>query len=475
MMKIPQRFQALPGAQKWISQVREHAVSSLSQDRLEMVWVSEKKGCFEVSGRESFPLTAFAVDEALKAFRQKISNRLRGKWIHTVLRQSGFVKTFPLSGKPGLSETRESLLMRRVREEMPHLADEIIYHAEVQAEENGNPSEGLLFGISKAALEDSFLKFSKLGVIPDAAVLSTEVMRWYYQQKMGPNKSSGNLVLVHDTPEQTEMLCLESGAVSQSRWFKKDFTEPVQTETMIQSARLALLQQSGTGFERTVVFGNPPIVGNAVISAHPEESGATALEAAAGLPDLAIAAVHAVQSGGVFDFTPVHWEKRRSDKRTDLLRDLCLTSLLMFFASALIVSLVNIVSMSVETAWIGARRSSISEPVKSLKKLQEKAAAAEVFYEKKTAPVFLLQSLRASIPSGLLLKTLDFDSARQNQFHLQGSAVSEPLITEFVEGLQQQGVFTGLRLERVESSQDESGGRVFEFALKGNLQERGKV
>jgi len=435
---------------------RMRAVSFFSAGRLDVTVF----GAGDAPSRESIPVPESPSQEDLQKAREKIAGfrQEQGTWIHVIPRQAAFVKTFSLEAREG--ESKEAAVLRRVREEMPHLADEILYHVALQ--ENGTPGqEALLFGIAKATLEEQLRRLESLGVVPDSVMLSTELLLWLYQNDPSRREEDKNVLLVHDAARQIEVLYVDRGALVQSRWFGKEADEPAAAAAVLQTAQEAFQREWRRVPEKTLVLGNESRGGYGGIPC--EGFGGEGPDEAA----LGSAALKAFASGAVFDFTPASWEDRRRRSRTGREKTRFAALLALFAASWLVLSASRAAGLALETAWLGVRQAPVSASVRELKNLRSQALKAARYSRKKTSPLLILAGLRAAAPQGLILQSLAYDEAKA-VFSLKGEAVAENLIQDFLAGLQKQPGFEKMTLERLESSSDDRG-RIFTFEIEGHL------
>lgn len=382
-----------------------------------------------------------------------------GSWVHVVLRQSGFVKTFPVPETPDADF--DSVVLRRVREEMPHLADDMIYHVRTQTPA-GRGREGLLFGIAKATLEEQLSRLEANGIIPDAVVLSTEVLfrQWAvdYKDPAGTEPA----LLVHGARDQLELLYVAGDAVLQSRWVKKDAAGSDAAGSAVRTANEAFSREWRMTPKKIFQFDEYPESGSLA------GIGAELSRPAASLREAALAAVRA---GAVFDFTPEAREEKRTRRRALFEKARLCASLLVCAAACFVLSAAQLAGVAAETVSVHLRRAPADLAVRDLKALRSRALETRSLYEKKAAPLALLAGLRSAVPDGLLASNLEYDEAR-NAFDLKGEAVSETSIQEYLTALQKEETFERITLERVEADTDERGGRAYQFEIRGFLRGR---
>jgi len=148
-----------------------YGVTFVAGDQLEIVFLEALKDHVSVVGEEVVQITSDASQEEVKArLHQKIGSYLSRSpvWLHLIDRNSGFVKLFAVDKAAGKSE--EAVLRERVREEMPHLADDIIYHVKMQRAE-GSAGRGLMYGIAKSVLHE------QLATLPRTQLTKHHLMR----------------------------------------------------------------------------------------------------------------------------------------------------------------------------------------------------------------------------------------------------------------------------------------------------------
>lgn len=399
------------------------------------------------------------------AARPRIAGQYHGPWIHIVMRQGGFVKTFAV---PEVTEEQlNAALLRRVSEEMPHLANDILYHIAIQNAGMSPRPEALLYGISKAALEDQLSKLECLGIVPDSVMLSTEVLFDYYQRTQAP---ADNAMLIHEAGRQLELIYVSQGRLIQSRWFKKDAYEQEGLETLLKTANDSLQREGRSLPSKAVVMGGD-FKGTASLGAIPHEFLKSENESAENNHILWSAAQRAYENRSVFDFTPSAWELRRQKNKLAGERSSLFTWVVIFSAALFFLSLCGLLAAGLEGAFLAVKHAPIAASVKELKTLQTKALSAKTYQQRKLYPVLLLEKLRGAVPAGVLLEKLDYDQGT-SLFVMRGESTAEPSIHDFLGELQKQVLFSDLTLERVEARQEE-GGRIYEFEIKGFLGRRG--
>ncbi len=446
-----------------------NALSYFQADRLEVIFLKTSAGGgLEAQDKLWIPFSESLSEKDAAAMQRQIAEKFsgHGNWIHIVMRQGGFVKTFAVPDLP--EEKLNPALVQRVSDEMPHLAHDILYHIAIQNGEAVEKREALLFGISKAALEDQLAKLSQLGVIPDSVMLSTEVLYNYYQNSPA-GSSAANAMLVHEAGRQLELIFINQGRLVQSRWFKKEAYEQDGFETLVRAAGDSL-QREGRAIPAKAVLMGGDLKTAFFNGVMPYEFLDPAGEAQTD-PLLWKAALKAYKNSSVFDFTPAAWESRRRKLKAGREGSSLLTWLAVFAAAFFFFALTKVVASGLQNIQLAAQHAPVASAVKDLKALQSQALSANAYQQRKIFPLLLLEKLRAAVPLGVLLEKLEYDQ-KAAAFSMRGESTAEPLIHEFLEGLQKQPLFSGLKLERVEAHQDESG-RIYEFEMKGFLGKRG--
>ncbi len=445
-------------------------ISYFRENRLEVAFLERTGDQYQLLGREQISLSQPASQQTMSDVHNRLSKyRVRSPvWIHVVLRHAAFVKLFSLSGVS--SDELDAAVAKRIRGEIPYLAEELSYHYTTQGVRESESSVAM-FGISKAVLKDHLEQLDRLGMIPEHILLSTEVLLWLYQTQALPQKREfQSVLLIHLFPRQAELLYLESGRILQSRWVSQEENDTGMLGEAIEAATQAFHRESKWKPKAALVFAenNEEVsasLSNFSIPVHFVSPWPHLL-----LPPLVVASAEAGRSGGVLDFTlPETAQKRAREATASGLGKLffsifCLALSIFLFAAGR-----TLIPFG-ETTWIQIRSGALNRSAREVKQLRTQALQIKEFRENKTSPVLLLAGLRRAIPAGVLLRELDYRGA-QASFFARGVALQQALVEQFTQAVSREPGFYKVTLERVQSEQDARGGNVYSFEIKGFLHE----
>lgn len=398
-------------------------------------------------GRETFPVDAAQGKEAFEKFlRMHEGPSAEGiSWIHLVFRSAGLVRTFSMPEEKG--ENSEDLLQKRVEQEIPHLVDDVIYHARVQNMTASVGKEGILFGISKTILRDQMGSLEAYGIIPCHVMLSTEILLWRHEEagKKRQEIGEGVMLEVHRVGEEAELLFFEENCLRYSQWIR-----PMSGESA--PGLELLITAASEAFEKSF--------GKKAVRLQPEVPDGT----------LELAAIEAHRTISIFDFSPSDLEARRSHGQTRQLRFGLARSAAWLALAFLVFSLSQLMSSAAGHAWLGSKADPLRESVYQVKQLRRQALAVQKFQAAKVFPLAVIEILSLTMPSELLAITLEYHQPA-GTFSLRGEAEGQERLDEFMTALQNQNVLD-VSLDRFEAV-DAATGQVIVFEISGFFRDGG--
>ena len=444
-------------------------VSYLLEKQLEVVFAKRAGDQWELLGEEHMTRGEPLSEQAISDFQSRLSlYRYRSPvWIHLIDRSAAFVKVFTLTGIS--TQELEAAIAKRIPEETPYHAEELSYHYSLEGSPQAGAQQVVMFGISKAVLRDHLGELDRLGLIPDRVLLSTDVLLWLYRTRIVPMKrESGTTVFIHLFPKQAELLYLENGCLLQSRWIAQEASEHGALGDTIEAAagafqrefrrvpKAALVLEPGRQRVKTSLAGF-----------------SLATEPVSLWPDLAIsplvvAALEAHHARGVFNFTLPEIEMKRKREANTRERVNLLFSMLFLSFSIFLMAFTPVLANLGEVAWLRLRLYWLSDSIREVKTLRAQALQIQAFREKKSFPVQLLVRLREAIPTGVLVKELDYKS-EPGIFLIRGVAGQETFVEQMANALSHSPLFQSVTLERVQAQQDEQQGTLYHFEIKGRL------
>lgn len=443
-------------------------ISYFRENQLEVAFLERAGDQYQFLGREQISLSQLASQGALTDVHNRLAKyRSRSPvWIHVILRHTAFVKLFSLSGVS--PDELDAVVAKRIRGEIPYLAEELSYHYVTQGVREGESSV-VMFGISKAVLKEHLDQLDRLGMMPEHVLLSTEVLFWLYQtQALSDKREFQSISLIHLFPRQAELLYLESGRILQSRWVSQEENDTGLLGEAIESATQAFHRESKWKPKAVFVFAesNEMVTGSLSNFSIPVHFVSPWLHLL--LPPLVPASAEASRSGGVSDFLlPETIQKRAREATASGLGKLffsifCLALSIFLFAAGR--SLIPLGEMT----WVQARSSALSRSAREVKQMRTQALEIKAFREHKTMPVLLLAGLRRAIPAGVLLRELDY-RGNQDSFFARGVALQQSFVEQFTQAVSKEAGFSKVTLERVQAEQDARGGNVYSFEIKGSV------
>src|SRR3989338_1482102 len=116
------------GKGKFRKKISVFGVSFFREASLEVFFLERSGDRYLLLGKEQFTMSQPLSQQAVSAYHSKLSGyRTKAPvWVHVILRHSAFVKLFSLSGIR--QEDLDGEVAKRIREEIPYLAEELSYH-----------------------------------------------------------------------------------------------------------------------------------------------------------------------------------------------------------------------------------------------------------------------------------------------------------------------------------------------------------
>lgn len=416
---------------------RLYGLTYILNERLWVVWVEDDAKGMRMLGKAQL---LSDIKPAPPDFTGPVT------WIHLILRVSGLVKTFSLPET--LTESVEATLLNRVREEIPHLADEVIYHAQTQEKGDDKKAEGVMFAVPKNVLKDQLAWLGRLQIFPDQVMLSTEVLAQLTLQQGAASRLPDDQIVLNACPfeDQGELLYIKGRAILQSQWIR---SEP----------------GSDTGFEQGVELAN-----QAIQKAGKGLPSKTLLDADGS--KLWLAVVRAFKLKQVFDFSSAELENRRALESASLGRQKLFTAIAFLSLAFFIFTLAHTLRTATQLGWLSSQAVPVKRSVSKLKQMRKEAMALRSFQAKKASPLLLVDALRQPLLNGIILNNLDYNEA-DSKFLIRGEAKGQNDVDDYVRALQGQSLLK-VSLNRIEAM-DSKSGVGFRFEITGTLQTKDMV
>ncbi|MBI4358663.1 MAG: PilN domain-containing protein [Candidatus Omnitrophica bacterium] len=457
----------------WFSgRARIFGISAFKGDELEIIFLEEKKGRLKLLGKEVLTKGREGLSEVeLKSFRSRLeSYRVRSPiWIHVLLRSVAVVKVFSL---PNVSrEEMEGTLTDRIHQEVPYLSEDAVLHYRVQETKPSGSGEVLLYGVSKPVIAEHMAKLESSGIVPDQTLLSTDLLRWYYQTEIVPaRRALGSAVLIHWFDHQVELLFFDGHTLIQSNWARAELGDRTMTTEAI-GASFALFQREWQRKPQTAfLLGRVPQGAEALIPdpAVQVERIPTSQDPGIFLPPLAVQAVRLYRTDKIFDFSLPEFREVRHKRMVAGRRTRLASSIVWFATSIFLLGLIPVTLILGTMAWYKFQAERSGQSVKEVKEIRQKALVIQSFYEKKSTPILLLEALRRAIPERVFLRELQYQEA-QAKLAIRGIAPDQSQVDQFVSSLEQNPLFKRLSLQTVLAERDEQGVPLYRFSIEGSL------
>jgi hypothetical protein len=415
---------------------------------------------------ESMSQIEVGTEEGKARFREQLSRHQKKsqQWIHLILRNAGFVKVLELSEDAAVND--EDLLTKTVRQQVPHLADDIIYHVAAQEKTEVLPATGLMYGVAKTVLEEQLSALQSIAITPDFVTLSTEALMWWHHHHP-PQKTQDHAtrLLVHLMGEQLELLYVEDGALIQSRSVKSGPATPQSIERSTISSNYSFQKDCNRAPQETIFLA----ADNSGIDRLPDESWKRASDwSKLDVPPLFPIVIEACRAREVFDFTPPEVERARSAKTRGTHSEKLMKSMSLLCLSFFIYGVLLVGSALGEMGWMQMKMNQLPASVQEVKAMRKEALSLRAFQERKAFPLVLLGGIQAAIPKGAVLTQLEYDEPRAI-FSLQGEAKQQGMIDDFLKALSEHSTFSDVTLERVQAQRQQLAAGVYEFEMEGFL------
>lgn len=451
--------------------ISTYALSYFADEKLRTIFLESDGAAYRVVDSQFLSLTqAESSPEVLSDFRKKIMN-FRSKnpfWIHIIARNSCLVKVFTV---PKVApQELEHAVSKRIQAEIPYVSEEVILHQVIQEASEGKESQVLLFGVSKAALNDQSKKLEALGIIPDKVVLSTEVLAWMYRSEIIPKEKPQPVsLLIHSFADQLEVLFFEDHVLLHSRWISLENENATAVRDELNAAIMGFQREWHKKPDDLIIVGNAKELGTFAVdpSFNVKHIFSEAHEIVTPLI-LATLAAHKLEE--INDYSLVeHKEVRQEKTRTENQSKLAF-SIACFAFSLFLLAAFQITLILGEIGWLNYKINSFSKSVKEIKKQRTQAKQVSAYYDQKAMPIILISSLRDVIPNNVLLSDLQY-LYQGRSVTIRGTAPAQTEVDAFVNQLEKNALFQHMKLKGVQSSKDARGQNVLEFSLEGNLKQ----
>lgn len=447
------------------------AISYLSQDDLRVIFIERKGDQYKMIGHETFlkQLNENTKGEAAAArSRLNVFQTKSPAWIHLILRNFAFVKTFSISVPP--NGDLNAVLADRLHTETPYLSEEVILHHKVQKIKGNELYMVLLLGVSKAVLSEHAHRLESLGIIPNRSMLSTDILRWFYEQQFSPSLvSAGSTVMIHWFANQIELLFFKDGVLMQSHWFSQDSAEHLTLKESIQASLTVFQREWREKPEKIFFSGEVPNDAKALISNLSLQAEKIDMdETLKGLPLLLATALKLYSSAEVSHFDLPLEKVTRSDESKTQKRSRLRKSIAWFSVFVLLLSFVQLAIILIPMTWFSIQAKQVSASIQELKGIRRQALEVETFYKKKSMPFNLLITLRNSIPESLFLRDLRYEEAG-NKMVIKGIAPDQAQIDQFISLLSKDPFFSHIAIQGVQAERVGNGEPTYQFIIEGVL------